>query len=233
MKKEGTGIPLIFLHGWRSEARVWTQVINEIENQCFALDLPGFGTSQSFKDGATVEDYANLVNEFIKSENIDKAILIGHSFGGRIAIKLASKKTPWIEKIVLVDSAGLKEKNTKKFIYNIIAKILKPIFMLPGLSNLRNKIYKKIGSDDYLNTNNMKQTFLNVINEDLKPLLKDIDKETLIIWGSNDKETPISMADALKQNIKNAKLEVIENAGHFCFIDQPQKFINLLKNFIN
>ncbi|PIR05136.1 MAG: alpha/beta hydrolase [Candidatus Liptonbacteria bacterium CG11_big_fil_rev_8_21_14_0_20_35_14] len=233
-KKAGDSSPtLVFLHGWRSEGRVFTQIINNIPKKTiYALDLPGFSVSQSFKDGATLGDYANLVNEFIKSENINEAILIGHSFGGRIAIKLASKNASWIKKIVLVDSAGLQEKNLKKFIYKIIAKIVKPFFYIPGLDSLRQTIYKKIGPD-YLATPAMQKTFLNIINEDLEPLLKNINQETLIVWGQDDDITPISMAKTLKQNINNAKLEIIENAGHFCFIDQPQKFITILNNFIN
>jgi len=233
IKKEGDNSPpLIFLHGWRSEGRVWTQIINTIPNKTiYTLDLPGFGASQNFKDGATLDDYANLVNEFIKSENIHEAILIGHSFGGRIAIKLASKNASWIKKIVLIDSAGLQEKNLKKFIYKIIAKIVKPFFYIPGLNSLRNKIYKKIGPD-YIATPAMQKTFLNIINENLDPLLKNINQETLIIWGKNDDITPISMAKTLKQNIKNAKLIVIASAGHFVFIDQPEEFSQELLNFI-
>ena len=149
--------------------------------------------------------------------------LIAHSFGARVAIKLAKEFGYFLDKLVIVDGAGIKPRRKLKYYYSIYKhKILK-----------RLKIVHSAGSADYkaLPTA-MKGTFINIVNEDLTPLLKFITLPTLIVWGENDRETPLYMAKKMHRLIANSGLVVLKNAGHFSYIDQYQKFIAVLGYFL-
>lgn len=229
--EEGTKT-ILFLHGWRSNGEIWSGIANKLKNNNFlmlAIDFPGFGESSFPKKDFTVQDYSEILMEFIKKLELNKVVLVGHSFGGRVAMKLAANNPELIEKLILVDSAGLvpKASNFKR----IIAKVAKPFFKPKFMQKPREAIYRQIGAEDYIATPELKQTFLNVINEDLRPILLKIKSETLIIWGENDVETPIEMAEIIHQEIKNSQEIILSNAGHFSFLDQPDRFVQALIKF--
>jgi len=218
---------LLFLHGWRSSATAWSEIIKTLDNKDFliyALDLPGFGGSAMPRASMTVDDYAQIVKEFIEKKGLKSIVLVGHSFGGRIAIKLLANYPHLVEKLVLVDSAGVIMKQNKTNIIRAIAKIVKPFFKPNFMQKARRKIYESLGAQDYLETPELKQTFVNVLNEDLTPYLGKISQPTLIIWGANDEDTPMEIEKIMHQKIINSQEIILENAGHFSFIDQPTKF---------
>jgi len=222
---------LLFLHGWRSEGKIWQKIMMHFsEYTVYAIDFPGFGASDMPKRDFYLQDYADIVNDFVKKNNLDNVILIGHSFGGRAGIKLAGNNQNYLKKLVLVDSAGIiiKKNNFKK----IIAKLVKPIFKLPFMSSLRIKIYQRMGAEDYLATPKLKQTFINIINENLTALLSRIKIPTLLIWGDKDRDTPLEYARIIEKKISGSKLVVLKNAGHFSFLDKESEFIDNIKNFI-
>jgi len=223
---------LVFLHGWRSESAVWPGVVKDLDEKKYRnylIDLPGFGQSPSPKTPFSIEDYAMLVYNFAKKQGIESAIIIGHSFGGRIGIVLAAKHKDLVKKLVLVDSAGIKKEYPGR---DKIAKVVKPLFKPKFMHGLRRKIYNKMGAEDYLATPMMTETYLKVLHQDLTPELPKITQPTLLIWGANDTSTPISDAKIMQEKINNSKLEVLENAGHFSFLDQPEKFIKIFEKFI-
>src|SRR5688500_6023192 len=93
-KAAGPYPALLFLHGWRSEGKVWMEIMQRLGEQgtvSFALDLPGFGGSEAPRSNWGVSDYCRVVDEFVKKLGLAQVILVGHSFGGRIAIKLCSE----------------------------------------------------------------------------------------------------------------------------------------------
>lgn len=225
---------LLFLHGWRSSGLIWKDIVSKLSINNFniySLDLPGFGNSSLPKKAFTVQDYANVVAGFIEKLELKNLILIGHSFGGRIALKLSCDKPSLIKKMVLVNSAGLIFQKKRKW-YRALVKVAKPFFKLKFMRKPRELVYKKIGAEDYIATPQLKETFLNVIKEDLKKCLPLIKQQTLIIWGRNDKETPVSFAEVMNKKIKNSKLIVLNDAGHFSFIDKQDEFYNELVKFI-
>lgn len=135
--------------------------------------------------------------------------------------------------MILVDSAGVPTKDARLEIKKLIAKIAKPFFQIPFLSRLRQPLYRAIGSEDYLATPELREVFVKVINEDLRPLLSAIRAKTLIVWGENDEITPREAGEIMRQEIPNAKFAVLENAGHFSFLDQKEAFVKILSDFIN
>ena len=225
---------LLFLHGWRAEGTIWFPALENFnfENMIFCLDLPGFGKSELPREPYDVKNYSEIVSGFISKLGLEKVVIIGHSFGGRVAIKLASKNPKFLCGIVLVDSAGFVDRTLLNKLKKIIAKPLKPIFKLKPLRGIRNSIYRLIGSEDYIATPLLRETYLKIIGEDLSEALKRIDTPTIIIWGAQDKDTPLKYAHKMKESIKNSKLIVLEKAGHFSFLDKKEEFSDALRNFL-
>lgn len=228
---------LLFLHGWRSNKEVWNNVIQKLfgrNNQVlvYSVDLPGFGQSSTPPTAWSVGDYAGLVKQFIEKFELKNVIIIGHSFGGRVAIKLASNYPELIFKLVLVDSAGITLSSNKKNLMLFFAKLVKPLFRPRFMEGLRKKIYRQIGAEDYLATPTLQKTFVNIIKEDLTPDMKQITVPTLLIWGENDTETPVSFGEKMHSLILNSKFTILTDAGHFSFLDKPENFVKSLNEFI-
>lgn len=184
----------------------------------YTPDLTGFGNNKNMPYPYSLDDYITEVKEYIDKNHLNKPHVIAHSFGGRIVLKLAHQNPDIFDKIVLVDSAGLKPKRTLKYhVKKCAYKMAKPF--------LRGRKPKIFFSKDYLALSpNMRNSFVKIINEHLDYTLKDIKNKTLIVFGKTDKETPIYMAKKLHKEIKDSHLLIINNAGHFSFIDCPQKF---------
>jgi pimeloyl-ACP methyl ester carboxylesterase len=224
---------LIFLHGWRSNKEAWLSVAHIMEDagyRLFFIDLPGFGASENPNKPYTLHDYAETIRMF--AEKLDLAIhaVIGHSAGARIAMKLAVEHPDLFNKLILVASGG--ERAPFLTAKKIIAKILKPFFAPAFMTPLRKKLYALIGADDYLATPELTATFVNVINENLDALLPQIKTDTLLVWGDTDKTAPLTYGKHMARLIPKARLEVIEDAGHYCFQNNPEKFTLFLANFL-
>ncbi len=234
-EKKNSGKTIIFLHGWGVDSKLWLGLIPKLIDRNYSLyflDLPGFGQSQDPNTIYAINDYKKIVYEFIEKLNIKKTNLIGHSFGGRIALKIASENPDFLEKIVLVDAAGVVHNSRKKKIMAIISKFIKPIFMPSFMQPLRKRFYMSIGSE-YLENIKLSKIFSKVVMEDLSPFFSKIKKQVLIIWGEDDKITPLDDGKLMNKIITKSKLVILKRAGHFCFIDQPEEFNRELIKFID
>lgn len=233
-KKEGSGSPVILLHGWGVNSSCFDELITILKTkyQVFAIDLPGFGKSAEPDNYYVLDDYVSLVDQFIEDKKIVHPILIGHSFGGRIAIRYSTSHD--VAKLILIDSAGLKPKNYLKIKYKIVIyKLKKKWYRLTKNVIKYNELMKKSGSLDYQNASiPMKQTLSKIVGEYLEKDLKKIEAETLIIWGNKDTETPYYQALKLKRKIKNAGLATIDGAGHFPFIEAKKTFMKIIQTYL-
>ena len=226
---------VVFLHGWRSNSTLWFDIfppLIEAGYSIFALDFPGFGKSQSPKKALFLSDYVATVATFMQKLEIQQPVIIGHSHGGRVAIKMAVQDPKLMQKLVLVDSGGIKRETTDKNIKKNFAKVLKPLFSPSFMKPFKNRIYKAMGAEDYVATPQLKQTFLNIINEDLTTLLPKITNQTLILWGQNDQDTPLQDAWLMEKEISNAQLILLPEAAHYSFLDSPEEFKKHLMNFL-
>ncbi len=192
----------------------------------YCPDLKGFGKNTGMEYPYSLDDYIKEVEEYKYKNGLISPNVIAHSFGGRIVIKSAAKNPNAYNKIVLTGAAGLKPKRTFNYYRKKIAfSLLKKFLPKEKLS----RFYSK----DYLALDNvMKQSFCKIVNEHLDDYIGDIKNPTLIVFGKNDRETPLYMAKKLNEKIKNSKLIIIENAGHFCFIDKPLKFNTEVREFL-
>lgn len=230
----GKGAPVVFLHGWRSRASVWAGAAGALGEiaRCVALDLPGFGSSEAPRSVWTLSDYAGVVREFLEKESFGPSILVGHSFGGRVAAKLAAEAPALVSKLVLVDSAGFPAPAAKKAAFGFVAKLVGPLFRPRFMQPLRRLLYRAIGAEDYVATPGLVGTFVRVVNEDLSEHLRRVRCPALLVWGSRDADTPLSTAERMLKLLPEARLSVLQGAGHFSFLDEPGQFVASLREFI-
>ena len=233
---------VIILQGWGTKVEIYNVIAETLCDKytVVSVDLPGFGESTEPREPWGVDEYKDFVREFMRRLGIDSAVLIGHSFGGRIIIKLAAQKDRGfdIEKIVLVDSAGIvhpKSLGTKLKIYRY--KLLKKLADLKitryFYGSLTEEWKKRQGSEDYRNASPiMRACLVKAVNEDLKDLLPKIDRETLLIWGDKDTATPLSDGKTMEKMIPGAGLAVIPGTGHYSFLENQDKFCKILKSFL-
>ena len=230
----------LLIHGWGTDLyslRLTNNVLSS-KYRVYSLDLPGFGKSDRLKTSFTVDDYANIVIRFIEKMNIKNICLVGHSYGGRIIIKINNKNNLSfnIKQNILIDAAGIKHTpkgNIKIYTY----KFLKNLYMLLPISkDAKEKkienLKKKFGSNDYKNADSyLRDTLVKSVNEDLSNEIKNISVKTLLIWGEKDTATPLTDAKYMNENIKDSELHIINNAGHFPFVDSPFEYEDILKNY--
>ncbi len=225
---------IFFLHGWGADKSSFLWVKNYLENFSLVfVDFSGFGESEKPEKPFFVKDYVEELYELIKMLNAKDIVLVGHSFGGRVAIKFAFLHQMEFEgfKICLVDAAGIKPRRGLSYYFKIHR--YKRLKKLAEKNDKFKAKLKECGSSDYkVLCNVMKRTFVNVVNEDLSCNAKYIKCKTLIVWGDNDLDTKLYMAKKLNKLIKNSYLHIIKGAGHYSFLDNPSEFLILLDTFV-
>lgn len=239
---EGNGEAVVVLHGWGARADIYRTVINPLTShyRVIAPDFPGFGKTTEPSFAYSIEDYADFVCALIEELGIKKAHIIGHSHGGRTCLELATGSYGFeIGKIVLLDSAGIPVK--KKFSKRVkirTYKILKGVVTIPVVKKMfpdaLDSLKKKFGSSDYAAASDiMRQSMVKVLPCDYTEKLSLIKNPTLLIWGENDGDTPLSCAGVLEKGITDCGLVTIPKAGHFAFAEAPVLTANVLKSFFN
>lgn len=226
--QQGSGKNLLFLHGWGAQSGIFSSLTERYKkNFCVtAVDFPPFGLSGELAFDYTINDYKDLICRLLKSLNIDKTFVICHSFGGRVAALIAGGQNNLIERAIFCGSAGIaKRKSIKGELKKIRYKLLKKLYGNPV------KLKKYFSADYNALPQNMKNTFVNIINEDLTEHIKNIKCPCLLIWGKNDRETPLYAAKKFNKYIKGSRLEVI-GGGHYCFLDDFEKFTKLSDDFL-
>lgn len=232
---------VVMLQGWGTHLGIYDSVANIINEKYkfIQFDFPGFGGSDEPLDAWNVDAYADFFCKFMEALHIDKAALIGHSYGGRVIIKLMARETlPFeVSKIVLIDSAGIVPARTfyqkiKIRRYKALKKILNTKVIYALFPELIDDWRSRQGSADYRNaTPIMRQCLVMAVNEDLTGLLDKIKQDTLLIWGDKDTATPIDDAKIMEEKIPNSGLAVLTGAGHFSFLDQPVIFGNIIRSY--
>ncbi len=235
-QKLGKGKDLVMVHGWGQDVSTFWQIAEKLKDDytLWLVDLPGFGRSELPKKDFNNQEYAEILRSFVEEMKLRKPHYLGHSVGGRIGIKLLSQYGDLFDKVILEDAAGIKPKQDglKPFLYlgakafNILLPeflVLKPL--------LRYHFYKGLESD-YVNAGEMKGTLTNLLKEDLTPILSKIPNETLIIWGENDRAVPLSDGKKMNRLIPNARIEVIDNVGHFPHLENEKKFLQFVRDFL-
>jgi pimeloyl-ACP methyl ester carboxylesterase len=232
------GRDVLLLHGWGASLQSFGFIQESLSRdfRVFAIDFPGFGLSSEPPEPWGVEEYSRCVGKLIDSLGIQNPIILGHSHGGRTAIRYASENP--VHKLILVDAAGVKPKRSFNYYIRVYSyKAVKHLLSLPGLNRFKERILakwrSKVGSSDYKNASRiMQQTLVRLVNSDLTPFMPRIKAPTLLIWGENDTATPVEHGRVMEKKIPNAGLVVMKNASHWSFVDKPREFLIILHNFL-
>ncbi|HRN85767.1 MAG TPA: alpha/beta hydrolase [Candidatus Dojkabacteria bacterium] len=233
---------IILLHGWGGSLKSLTPLQNELiksgKFRVFNIEWPGFGDSPVTNHSANLADYVKYLEDFIINQNLIRPILVGHSFGGKVAMSMLINNSGIAEKLILINSSGLKPRNSlKKAALFLPTKLFGSVFSLPGLKKVKpltRKIYYKIvvRESDYLKSEELSESLKCILDENLDEKVKDIEVETLLLWGEKDTRTPLWMAEYLRDEIPNSKLEVIKDARHNLPLIQPELVSTMISLFI-
>lgn len=234
---------VLLLHGWGCDGSIFAAFEKEWSQHASVLvvDFPGHGKSAEPPVPWGVPEYAQQIAQLLQDLSVKKVRIIAHSFGGRVAIYLASHHPECVEKMVITGGAGLRKpsaqmQSRKQKTYKRLKSLAQLLGKIPFMAGLAAKfqeaLVQKYGSADYKRLNaNMRQTFVKVINQDLSEYLPKIQASTLLVWGSADTETPLWMGQKMEQEIPDAGLVVFEGRSHFAFVEEWQRFQVIVNTF--
>lgn len=219
---------IVLLHGWGQNIEMM-QMLGEPFKENFriiALDFPGFGLSDEPKSVLDVSGYTSILEKLLDKLNVKKPILIGHSFGGRVSVKYASRND--VEKVILLSPAlrGHDRKGLK-------TKILKSLKKVPVVKNLEGWAKNHIGSRDYKAASPiMKDVLVKTVNEDLSDDAKRIKVPVILIYGDMDSEVPEEDTKEYERLIEDCGLILYEGCTHYAYLERLNQTINVINNFI-
>lgn len=236
---------LVLLHGWGATGENWLPVTRDFQTdyRVYVIDFPGFGKSPE-PDGAwSVTEYMEIITAFIRDIAQGKCNMMAHSFGGRVALMLASQHPELIGKLVLTGGAGLMPKYSKKqkrvrALFELITNIAdnrftRRVFGDTRVNAARARARLLFGSADYKNASpRMREVFLKVLAQDLSDCLALVRAPTLLVWGENDTATPLWMGKEMESRIPDAGLVVFEGVGHFAYLDMYPRFKIVTQKFL-
>lgn len=219
----GEGQGVVLLHGWGQNCSMMRLVQRELEDRyrVVNLDLPGFGDSVPLKKPMSIKEYAMFVRKLMAELGIEDPIIIAHSFGSRIALRYAMMYP--VKCLVLTGAAGIRSplslwKKGKQCIYRIFR-----FFRLPVTA----------GSRDYRQADDvMRQVLVKAVNDDLSPDLGFVECPTLLVWGSDDRETPLWMGRKMEELLPDARMIIYRHDDHFAYYHQGFRFAKDVKEFL-
>lgn len=215
------GQTMLVLHGWGTSLAEWMPFSDSFKSKyrIILVDLPGFGGTTRPSDDWGIYEYFDFTRRFLQSLKIKEAIVMGHSFGGRITVLLAAR-TNLVKKLILVDAAGMELKSIKARMYKSVSWVFK---WLPQ------EVKNKLGSRDYRQAGDMRKTFVKIINQSLRNELIKIKAPTLIIWGEKDKESSLAEAKMMHLGIKNSILRIVWGGDHWPHVSNLNKLVEILE----
>lgn len=232
---------VIILHGWNlsgSRFEPLAQILRPKGYRVFTPDLPGFGDEPSPKEPWHVADYATFLTKYIESHTIQKPIVIAHSFGGRVALAFTQMYPEIPKKLVITGTPGYSLVPQKKMnFFLVLAKIGGVLFMLPGLYLLsdfaRKVLYRLAGVNEFYRAEgSMRQTFKNVVTDDLTAAMRSVRIPCLLVWGELDTIVPVRVAEKMRDTIPKAQLIIIPDMNHDVPFKHSKAFASYLWNFL-
>jgi len=237
--ESGKGKPVLLVHGWADKALTFHNLIASLENdfKLYALDLPGFGSSEMWSESMGLSEFADAVQRFV-DKVVDEEVyaVIGHSNGGAISIKALGQEKLKAEKLILLASSGVRIKRKGSALYRLTAKMLRPLFsLLPHKLSERAKkrLYSTIGSD-YFVAGHMKESFKKIVAEDIRSDASQVQQDCLLIYGSDDKATPPEFGREIESSLAGtAKFVQLDGAPHMLHHTDAEIVQQTIKQFLN
>ena len=253
----GFGPPLLLVHGLGGSLENWAANIGPLSayHRVYAMDLPGFGRSAKtqLRD---IFDLVRFIGDFMDALDIGQASLIGNSLGGGLVLQFTVEHPERVEKLVLVDNAGMGQEVIADFKICSIP-VLGELLIRPGRKNAA-ATWRKIVYDpavitdelisvayDLLALPDAKKALLSALRSgigirgqrlklvrQLKDGLDAVTAPTLVVWGRQDRILPLAHASICREHIRGSRLEIFDECGHMPQLEQPDKFNSLVLDFL-
>lgn len=231
----GDGAAVVVLHGWGGRIESMAPVIRCLAPafRVIAMDLPGFGESPLPQGVWGTPDYASYARDVIVEIGVERAHFVGHSYGAKTSLYMAATFEGLVEKLVAVGSSGLRiAPSLAVQARRALSRGARLAGHLGGPGRrVRDAVYERIQSSDYRDAGRLRPILVKVVNEDLSALLPRIQASTLLVWGSEDDAAPVALGKRMEQLIPDAGLVVFEGAGHFAYLDEPERFCRIVRHF--
>jgi pimeloyl-ACP methyl ester carboxylesterase len=216
------GHPLIMMHGWGQNLRALQPMAELLADkaQIHVLDLPGFGKTPPPPEDWNTTQYADRVLAYLDEQGIDRTDLLGHSFGGRVSMRLAHKYPDRVRSIIMINSGGLQRQRTfQQQLRGKWIKTMRNAFKVSPVNRqeLLNWHSQKYGSRDYLNAGVLQGTLVKTVSEDVTEIVKQIQAPVLLLWGEADTETPVEMAHRYHSLFPKSELITVPRRDHFMY----------------
>ncbi len=217
---------VVILHGWGHSAAVWAPVVERLAKQhaVEAWDLPGFGNEPLVSDAWGIAEYAAWVNE--KLVGAQDVVLVGHSFGGRIASLLASRHPNWLRALVLIGAPCIYRPSMVTRAKSFVAHLVKPI--VPA------GIRRRFLSEEFCDAerSGIGRVFRHAVMNDQTATLPNIAVPTLLLWGENDGAAPVALAREIHALISGSTLVILPNIGHNVHMNNPNLTYGAIQRFL-
>ncbi len=233
--------PVLLLHGWGLSGNRFSAVgrlLRAYGYAVYAPDFPGFKSDTADDVSRTLNDYVVFLADFITKNKIKSPVIVGHSFGGRVALKYVEMHPNSVRVLILTGTPGYRSQNSlKRNFFMVVAKMGKPFFLLPGLRLVKERVaslmYTAAGARDYSRAQiGLRQTFKNIVEASLESAMAAVHIPTMLLWGELDNLVPVSIAKKMQRAIAESTLRVIPMAKHSLPYDDPDMFAKLVHEFI-
>ena len=240
LARAGTGMPTLLLHGWGASSDLFAATMRGLGDgfDLIAPDFPGFGATGAPPAPWGVGEYMEWTLALMDWLGVERANLIGHSFGGRVAIKLAALHPERVARLMLTDAAGIRPQRDWRYHLRVRAfktwrALAQSRYTPQPLRMWAAAQVAQQGSPDYkAASGTVRGSFVRVVNEDLREYLPRIKAPTLLIWGDRDEDTPLADGQLMERLIPDAGLVVFEGAGHYAYLEQSGRFCVIVKTFL-
>lgn len=238
---EGQGPLVVLLHGWGCEGETYRSIVQLLKGTYRVVipDIPGFGKSDEPPFGWSNKDYADWAEAFIGSFGEKKLTLLGHSFGCRILSELVVRDSlPFeVDRMVFIGGAGVLSRELPRYLRGFRWFCVRDWLASTRIGRTlfpKGKERVRLTADgDYAElSKGMRRCYLNTVKTDCTPFYEKFPMPTLLVYGENDRETPVEDGRKMERLIPDAGLVVVPNAGHYCFLEQPYYFNEVMKSFL-
>lgn len=229
----------VWAHGWGRHHGDMMPLMQSFERAGahMLVDIPGFGQSPAPDRIWSTEDYADHFADWIREQKIGPVIWVGHSYGGKIGMMIASKHPDVLKGLCVIAGSGLQPKRSllktlsvksRIFAYKI-AKRLVPFGILS-----QDWLIQAFGAADYKNADGMvRKIFVKIVNEDLTESVQSIKTPTLLLYGKNDTETPVSSGQRLHQLIPDSTFYALDEQDHYSVLSSGRyQVANQINRFL-
>lgn len=232
---------ILILPGWGGNADTWKPITDRAAKhmEVVCLNLPCFGDEPCPPEVWGVEEYAAYVEGEMEKHALEKPVLIGHSFGGQIAVRLAADHPEKFSGLILIGAAAIRPRRPlRRLFFFFLAKAGKLLFRLPMVEKksalARAFLYRVTGSQDYDAASGMKRDiFRKIIRQDLRGALHHIRLPSLVLWGKKDTFVPLRYGKKIARRIPNAEIEILPEGRHGLHLQDPDHLFQLIRAFVN